>query len=253
LGFANIVGIGTTDPNNDDSPGTSADNNTLFPLKRFDSPNYIDIVFTVTPTGGVTEYQVSESVDNNTGSNWSAYILMLGFGSGAGFTQVGGIGDGLDFDTGPPGGNTTPPTSTAMPAVSRLNEDSLIFSGGTQGSSAQQYQFRIDVPDLLSRNGAFTLRQQPIEVLGDYNSNGTVDAADYAVWRKFNNTTTALPNDSTPGNVDNADLDVWRAHFGESAGGGLAPRANAAVPEPATLVLLPVTAAGIRLRRHRIA
>ena len=110
LGFVNIAAILTTNPNNDDSPGALPDNNMVVPLKRFDSMGYIDIPFTVTPTAGVTEYQVSESVDNNTGSNWNAYNLLLGFGIGAGFTQVGGILDGLDFDTGPPGGNTTPPT-----------------------------------------------------------------------------------------------------------------------------------------------
>jgi hypothetical protein len=253
LGFANIAAIVTPNPNNDDSPGALPDNNMVIPLKRFDSPAYIDVQFRVTPTAGVTEYRVSESVDNNAGSSWSAYSLLLGFGTGAGFTQVGGIGDGLDFDTGPPGGNTTPPTSTPMPTVTRPNEDSLVFSGGTQGSGAQQYQFRIDVPDLLSRNGTFTLRQQPIAVPGDYNGNGTVDAADYVVWRKFNNTMTTLPNDLTPGNVDSSDFNVWRANFGEVAGSGSDVSVNAAVPEPATLVLLSVAAAGIRVRRRRAA
>ncbi len=132
LGFVNIAAILTTNPNNDDSPGALPDNNIIVPLKRFDSTGYIDIPFTITPTAGVTEYQVTEFVDNNTGFNWNSYNMMLGFGTGAGFTQVGGTGDGLDFDTGPPGGNTTPPTSTIMPTVTRPNEDTLVFSGGTQ-------------------------------------------------------------------------------------------------------------------------
>ena len=34
---------------------------------------------------------------------------------------------------------------------------------------------------------------------GDYNQNGVVDAADYVLWRKNNNTAITLPNDSTPG------------------------------------------------------
>jgi hypothetical protein len=50
---------------------------------------------------------------------------------------------------------------------------------------------------------------------GDYNNNGVVDAADYAVWRKLLNQNVTLPNDSTPGTVTQADFDVWRAHFGE--------------------------------------
>ena len=90
--------------------------------------------------------------------------MLLGFGTGAAFTQVGGLGDGLDFDTGPPGGNNTPPSSGAFPIVSRPNEDQLVFSGGVHGLSAQLYQFRIDVPDLTGHNGKFTLRQQPVPV-----------------------------------------------------------------------------------------
>jgi hypothetical protein len=73
---------------------------------------------------------------------------------------------------------------------------------------------------------------------GDYNANGTVDAADYVLWRDHLNAAVTLPNDSTPGTVVQADYDVWRANFGRSS----APGAGAAlesqrVPEPASLVL----------------
>ena len=57
---------------------------------------------------------------------------------------------------------------------------------------------------------------------GDYNQNGTVDAADYVVWRK---------NPDAFGG-DPAGYDTWRSHFGQSAGSGSA--LNATVPEPAT-------------------
>jgi T5SS/PEP-CTERM-associated repeat protein len=73
-------------------------------------------------------------------------------------------------------------------------------------------------------------------LIGDYNDDGAVDAADYVVWRKFNNTMTTLPNDSTPGDVDDGDYDEWREHFGETAGAGA--NANGTVPEPATMVIL---------------
>ena len=164
MGFVNIAIIVTPTPNNDDVPGALPDNDIVVPQKRFDFVGFIDTEFTVSSTSGVTEYLVTEGVDNSTGINWSSYRMSLGFGTGAAFTQVGGIGDGLDFDTGPPGGNNTPPTSGAFPIVSRPDEDQLVFSGGIHSLSAQLYQFRIDVPDLSGRNGKFTLRQQPVAV-----------------------------------------------------------------------------------------
>jgi hypothetical protein len=56
---------------------------------------------------------------------------------------------------------------------------------------------------------------------GDYNENGTVDAADYVVWRNAGATAT-LPNDPSPGTVDQSDFETWKSNFGSSgAGDGL--------------------------------
>lgn len=73
-------------------------------------------------------------------------------------------------------------------------------------------------------------------VPGDYNNNGTVDAADYVLWRNGG----PLANDSTPG-VQPGDYDVWKANFGKVPGSGsnlsATGSASAAVPEPRALVL----------------
>jgi hypothetical protein len=74
-------------------------------------------------------------------------------------------------------------------------------------------------------------------VIGDYNNNGTVDAADYVVWRDNLNSTTTLPNDSTPGTVNQADYDAWRANFGRSVGGGAQIASSASVPEPSAALV----------------
>ena len=87
---------------------------------------------------------------------------------------------------------------------------------------------------------------------GDYNNNGTVDAADYVLWRKNNNTAVTLPNDATPG-TSPADYTVWRSHFGQPPGSGSGASANAAIPEPATFLLLMFGVAGWCLRRRRAA
>ena len=71
---------------------------------------------------------------------------------------------------------------------------------------------------------------------GDYNNNGTVDAADYTVWRNHLGELTSLANDDTAG-VDLSDYTRWKTHYGSTlpgAGSG----ALAAVPEPASAILL---------------
>jgi hypothetical protein len=56
---------------------------------------------------------------------------------------------------------------------------------------------------------------------GDYNSNGSVDAADYIIWRKTRNQAgIGLPADGNGNNVvDSGDYNVWRSHFGANATG----------------------------------
>jgi hypothetical protein len=90
---------------------------------------------------------------------------------------------------------------------------------------------------------------EPPGVIGDFNDDGTVDAADYVVWRKHNGTTTVLPNDNTPGLVSSADYDDWRAHFGMTAGAG---SSTSAVPEPGTLMLLLFAQCLVRIRHPRL-
>lgn len=62
-------------------------------------------------------------------------------------------------------------------------------------------------------------------ILGDYNGNGKVDAADYVVWRNGDS-----PDDTQAG------YDLWKSRFGvgEASGSG---SSLSAVPEPAGLVL----------------
>jgi hypothetical protein len=77
-------------------------------------------------------------------------------------------------------------------------------------------------------------------VAGDYDRDGAVDAADYVVWRTNMGTSNALPNDPIGGTIGAAQYDQWRAHFGQTAGAGLAlgPSTDSAIPEPASILML---------------
>jgi hypothetical protein len=104
-----------------------------------------------------------------------------------------------------------------------------------------------DVTDAIT----YTLATPPAGTPGDYNGNGTVDAADYVAWRNGG----PLQNETvTPGSITPDDYALWRANFGKTAGGGAGSGMLAsAVPEPASGLLLVAVAAmlfvsGLRTR-----
>ena len=86
---------------------------------------------------------------------------------------------------------------------------------------------------------------------GDFNSDGKVDAGDYATWRK-NSGNASLPNDG--GAVTQAArFTLWRANFGKppGAGSGSGLGGNATVPEPAAFVLVSIVGCALAGCRRR--
>ena len=88
-------------------------------------------------------------------------------------------------------------------------------------------------------------------VQGDYNNNGTVDAADYTVWRDtFGQTGSLLAADGNGDNtVDATDHAYWASRFGNTVQSSTAQTGS--VPEPSALVTL-LTALGMLILKHRI-
>ena len=107
--------------------------------------------------------------------------------------------------------------------------------------------FQLEIEGLESADrinievAAIRLVAAPAGLLGDYNEDDVIDAADYTTWRDaLTAGATSLPNDPTPGVVDETDFTYWRSHFGELLGGGSGSAAIANVPEPTSLVLMMV-------------
>lgn len=84
----------------------------------------------------------------------------------------------------------------------------------------------------------------PLLLPGDYNQNGTVDAADYTLWRDNLGSPTSLPNDDTPG-VAQDDYERWKSRVGQTGAGG---GQLSAVPEPSGFLLLLAALPAVFLR-----
>jgi hypothetical protein len=95
--------------------------------------------------------------------------------------------------------------------------------------------------NFLGQNGTVNLAPSAGPT-GDYNGNGTVDAADYVLWRNTLNQTVSMgtgSDGSGNGTIDAADYNFWRARFGNTVSGA----GNiVSVPECTTRLLV-VTAA----------
>jgi arabinogalactan endo-1,4-beta-galactosidase len=92
--------------------------------------------------------------------------------------------------------------------------------------------------ELLPAISAYAPEIVPEPVMGDYNGDSTVNAADYVVWRNTLGRVgrTLAADGDGDGRIDQDDFDVWVRQFGSQA----APQGmgNAAVPEPSSTTVL---------------
>ncbi|MCG8433605.1 MAG: hypothetical protein MJA83_06215, partial [Gammaproteobacteria bacterium] len=95
-----------------------------------------------------------------------------------------------------------------------------------------------------------TLDEIPF-VAGDYNGNGIVDAADYAVWlATLGESGEGLAADGNEDLiVDQGDYSFWKNAFGNTSGAG--NNASGAVPEPASSTLILLAGMGGIFASHR--
>ena len=205
------------------------------------------------------------------------YRLTVSLGNGALKVWLDDVG-GTDYSdatpvftdttTLPTGYNWHLPPSGAVPSSGSLagrqtrDMDIGIREFGTTNNTINNFGGTLRngdwVDDVSIYNGIYTPQEISAEVAplpGDYNGNGTVDAADYVVWRQTLGQSVSSSGSGADGDgdgtIDTGDFDIWRAHFGQTAGSGAGAMANAAVPEPATVLLLMFAAAGSCLRRGR--
>ena len=162
-----------------------------------------------------------------------------------------GLGNGNGWEEGPgstdneisewflgPGGVG----SSTLQGGESITMNGIFRTGGAQDLT---FDYRYTGPPY---RGTVSYIGAPVGVTGDYNGNGTVDAADYVQWRNGG----PLQNDPTNG-VQPEDYGVWCANFGKTAIGAGAGLGDAsAVPEPAgwlLALLVPGLLCAVRWRR----
>jgi hypothetical protein len=133
-----------------------------------------------------------------------------------------------------------------------LAELFLLGSSGVSATSPLQLGHVFDVSEFgVGMNGDLQFRYAkpggglvnamvtyvtPGPLAGDFNGNGTVDAADYVVWRDAIGSTTTLAADGDDdGDVDQHDFTIWSSTFANTSA---ASAQTTAVPEPVSAVVL---------------
>ncbi|MCG8508748.1 MAG: hypothetical protein MI741_05915, partial [Rhodospirillales bacterium] len=108
--------------------------------------------------------------------------------------------------------------------------------------------FLMEIIDGLEFGRIILSDYQSADLVGDYNGDGSIDAADYNIWRSTYNSTLDLRADGNGnGVVDAADYTIWRDQFGASPA-ELSGQGHV-VPEPVSVTLL--LAGLVPLLRHR--
>ena len=131
-----------------------------------------------------------------------------------------------DLDAEPPDpDNYDGPLNPVRPFVPYTSGFSGVYAVG-------HIFFPVGQADLTIDN----FKTESIGLAVDYNEDGTVNAADYTVWRDGGS-----PDDSQAG------YDLWKANFGNSGSGS----GSAAVPEPVSAALVVVGLIGLWVGRRR--
>ncbi|MCA9189574.1 MAG: hypothetical protein KDA99_28320, partial [Planctomycetales bacterium] len=103
-----------------------------------------------------------------------------------------------------------------------LDQELMVVATSKSSDAVVTTYALIGTPPIAGVTGTPTL-------LGDYNRNGKVDAADYTVWKdNFSSTVNLAADGNGNGVVDAADYTVWKDNFGATTSRSV----TEAVPEP---------------------
>ncbi|MCO6044349.1 hypothetical protein NG895_10565 [Aeoliella sp. ICT_H6.2] len=201
-----------------------------------DAPFDVDLDFyKVTSASGSLDLSASgwnslEDPDGNPGN------FPSGSGSGDGWEKFGGLDSTVVAESYLDG-------ATTMGTASSVSLGSL-FAGGTEDL---YFRYRTAGGVFIDAAVVYVSGGLP----GDFNGDGTVDIADYVVWRNnLGGDSTALNGNGAGGmTVTSADYDLWKDHFGDSS--AVSSTSPQSVPEPSAVILIAGLSLTLGLLRQR--
>ena len=196
----------------------------------------------------VLKFRVSALAGSNTFTGHELEVTGISFGGSGGIAYI-------SAEAASSGGTDLGSTLVSADFISGFQDltdtDSFAFSQSQLFVTMNAFITSISsggAVDLVTFEQRFS-QDGPPGLPGDYNQNGTVDAADYVLWRQnVGAPAGTLPNDVDSGEIGQAQYNTWRANFSNtSASASLAIRA---VPEPGSLLLLLIGIGVGSLRRR---
>lgn len=146
----------------------------------------------------------------------------------------------LDTNAGLLGEFNVAAAGTQLAPGAALNLGSL-YLGDATGQRDLEFEFLLLGQEDGLAGSVIYEAYDPSSLPGDFNADGSVDAADYTVWRdNLGQSDSALNGNGTgdaSGLVVPEDYSLWRASYGASSSQASGDLAGSNVPEPATMML----------------